>query len=907
MTAQMTRLYRQCAAMVNVPFSSVVYVSEQLKAGRTVPFLARYRKDASGGLDERQIYAIQRVWEELDAVEKRRAAMIKSLQQRKLMTVPLAEALARCATLEALEDTYEPYRQKRDRIADTAREKGLEPLVNTIMFTPPGKREFEEELNKDVVAVSKTIDMPEKLFEALMKEKLMQCPAAKEVADMLVRTRCALEVHMAAQPPADMSPEIWEQLEQQYAPFSGRAYKLNTITASTLLALERGSNKGVLTLRVAFAEDDNTKIAATIVRHFPGSGRLSSTLANDKSLSVAYNLFRIALKSAVRAFAHAAIASARRDMRALAVRESIAYFSHNLRRLLLQRPTPVPLLAMDPGFKAGIKCVVLDAAMMPRLTFIVNLSDLPNLKASIRTVCTKHKVQRIVIGNGVASRETEAAVAAAIEEHSLNAEYAVVSETGASVYSASAIAADEFPNMNILFRGAVSIGRRVQDPISELVKIPVKSIGVGVYQHDMPEKLLLRELKATTQSCVSFVGVNVETASKYLLQTVPGVSPKLAEAIEFNRTKIKRRSDLLKVPGMTPELYETVAGSMRVMRSPEPLDRTIIHPEWYAAARKLLALYGLTFERRHGLADAYQTAAKGRLAAAVRALPAEERAAMSKADLQRVAQNAASGYNKEVAETCGVGVEAVKLIVRALGQRTFDPRLSLKESAIFRRQAVDAAALRHGQTLVGVVENVTPFGAFVDVGLRDMVLLPARHPKFASFSLNVGDVLENVRVVVKTEVVEGAADAALAGGAGGFDEDDDGGASASSSGGANGATTEEDEETFDADAPAAAPKPKAAQRTKDILVKERSQSSNGAGAAAEGSIRRRVAINFDQITVQNTDELENLDTSQALRNVLAALKEERARLLPLAIPDGWLQKRQSGAKRSATVDDTLAM
>ena len=740
----------RCANTLALHPKHVLFISQQLRLGATVPFLARYRRDNTGGMDETVLQRVVSTLEELDAVEKRLANMLKSLKTRNILTDALNLALRRCVTVAELEDVYEPFKESRGSLADRGREKGLDGLARQLLHCEVNGKvieardpasDVEKLLAQRLGSLNREVEEGDRLLVALLVESISQCEAARSVADRLIRSfgslTASVDESRRSKAGKSLTDEEWDSHVAHFSAYKDYSCKLTRVTATAFLAIQRGIAKGVLKSSISYPDGVAQRIATATLPSFRGFWRMKS--ASSTTCVVSSSLIKRALKEAVAVIVKSVLNAVRRDLKVIAEKESIAYFSHNLRRLLLQRPMPQALLAMDPGFRHGVKCVILDEHMELRGKFVVNLHDRPKFLEVLKAAVQKLKVNKIVIGNGTACRETEEVVSEAIQQYQLDCEYAIVMETGASVYSASAIAAEEFPDLNIMYRGAVSIGRRVQDPISELVKIPVKSIGVGLYQHDIPEKLLLGELQKTVQSCVSFVGVNVETASKYLLRSIPGIPSKVAEAIYFNRGRVKCRSQLLQVPGMNASIYQCVAGFLRVMGSSEPLDRTSIHPESYSATRKLCALYDTAPDTAEGRRETVRLVNKAIDSTVVSdELDEEGRAEAVKA--------AATAYYQATSTKCGCGAETLRHIVSVLGKDTLDPRSNLKHSGVFKRKIRTEGDLRSGEIVTGVVLNVTPFGAFVDIGIGHSTLVRTRSLDQLTMGLNTGDIVENLEV-----------------------------------------------------------------------------------------------------------------------------------------------------------------
>jgi uncharacterized protein len=501
--------------------------------------------------------------------------------------------------------------------------------------------------------------------------------------------------------PGDMTDEDWESNRENFAFYNGKQRLLQQLSATQILAMFRGERLGVLKLDFTFSPAAQKIFDEIVGRTFLGFGRGANN--NKKILLTACEE---AFKQHV---ATGAMSSVRRDLKESADKEAVLLFAHNMQRLLLHRPlSGARILAMDPGIRHGTKCVALDENGNVILKFVVNLSDEHKMKLAINAACRKFSLTKITIGDGVASRDVERVVSEAIDQHKLeNIEYALVSECGASVYSTSKIALEELGHLDLLYRGAVSIGRRVLDPLSELVKIPVRSMGVGLYQHDVSERMLVKELARATEMCVANVGVNVKTTNKYVLQCIPGLNTKAAAEIVASREKLKCRNDLQALPSVTKEVFTQVAGFLRFPSSPEPLDNTRIHPETYAIVRKLMTKFNMS--------DVAQREALGKTidGSDVAALAAE----------------------------LGCGAETLRLIAKELQFPALDPRSSLKHAGLFRKRVQKLEDLKVGDKVSGVVRNVATFGTFVDIGVGTDGLIGGTH-----FEVNTGDIVEDLIV-----------------------------------------------------------------------------------------------------------------------------------------------------------------
>ena len=681
-------------AICKVPPSSAEFVNTQLKSGATLPFLARYRRDESGIQDETLLARVADLTEELLEVNRRRELMFKNLEERKLLTDELKATLMRALSLREIDDMWEPFKVKKLSLAEKGRQAGLEPLATTLLQTTDPA---------DLSSVTK-IEDGEKLLISIISEVLYRCePARKAVSDDLRKygmVKSSIINNRNSKSPGITDAEL-EELRQNFKFYDGKQRTLQQLTATQILAMFRGEAKGVLKLEFSFSPQAQKLFDEIIRKLFTGFGR---AVNNNKQILV---------KACEDAFKHhvapGAMTSVRRDLKDSADKEAILIFAHNMQRLLLHRPlSGARILSMDPGIRHGTKCVALDSSGNLLLKFVVNINDKAKMKAAINAACRKLNLNKIVIGDGTASREVESIVSQAIDEYKLeNVEFALVSECGASVYSTSKIAIEELGAIDVLYRGSVSIGRRVLDPLSELVKIPVRSMGVGLYQHDVSERTLVKELARTTEMCVANVGVNVKTTNKYVLQCIPGLNTKAAAEIVQMRDKLKCRRDLANLPSFTGDMFTQVAGFLRFPQSDEPLDNTRIHPETYGIVRALMAKFNMPdISQREQLAQQVEKSDITALAAELKC-----------------------------------GVETLRLVAKELQFPALDPRLTLKFAGLFRKKVHKIEELRVGDLVHGIVRNVTTFGAFVDIGVgHDGVIFGAH------FDINTGDIVEDLTV-----------------------------------------------------------------------------------------------------------------------------------------------------------------
>ncbi len=688
--------------------AQVAATAELLDEANTIPFIARYRKEATGSLDESQLRAASERLAQLRALEERREAVLARIEALGQLTPELKEQIEGAATLTALEDLYQPYRPKRRTRASAAREKGLGPLAEMIVAQVQTRKSLSE------------LAQPF-LNDEVATEEEAWAGARDIVAEMISdHPEVRGETREKALQWAVLMAEKREEAEdkrgvyRQYYAFEAGVQQLRP---HQILAINRGEAENVLRVQVDVAERDWLLPAKSVFRpHF------RSPLCNQLEEAITDAGPRLLVPAIVR--------DVRRTLTEKAEAHAIGVFATNLRNLLLQPPLAGhTVLGIDPGFRTGCKVAVVDttgklletATIYPHPPQSQRDGALKRLSALVQ----QHGVTLIAIGNGTASRETELLVAQLIglmQKHGSAPQYLIVNEAGASVYSASELAREELPELDVSLRGAVSIARRVQDPLAELVKIDPRSIGVGLYQHDVDQKELAETLDWVVTSVVNQVGVDVNTASPALLTYVSGIGPALARRIVTERETqgpFRSRRALQKVSGLGPKTFEQAAGFLRILDGEEPLDATAIHPESYDVAKAVLVRAGLT-------TDSPPAARAEPLAALRRRRPVGE-----------------------LAQSLGSGVPTLEDIFEQLVRPGRDPREDAP-APILRSDVLTMEDLQPGMRLKGTVRNVVDFGAFIDIGVKeDGLLHRSRKPR--SVSLQVGDVVEVEIVQVEPE------------------------------------------------------------------------------------------------------------------------------------------------------------
>jgi uncharacterized protein len=692
------------AAELKLAPQAVAAVSRLLAEGATVPFIARYRKEATQGLDEVAIRAIEERREYLTELHDRKRSVLAEIARQGKLTPELERQVRAAQSKTVLEDLYLPFKPKRRTRAMIARERGLAPLAELIWSQP---RDGAPEAAAQAF-IDPAKDVPD-LDAALAGARDICAERISELANVRSALRDALLQRGTLS--VEKTREYREQVTKfdSYAKFEER---LSTLPSHRFLAIRRGETEGVLRVDL---EVDVAPIATLIERSVqlnPASkfaGQLRT--AADDALS--------------RLLLPASKVDARVEMKLRSDTEAIRIFAQNLRELLLSAPLgPASVLGIDPGQRTGCKCAVVDATgkVLEHTTVYLVQGDDALLRAreTLQQLCKKHKPRAIAVGNGTHGRETEAFARTVLDELGLSQQgvFCVsVSESGASVYSASDVAREEFPDLDLTVRGAISIARRLQDPLAELVKVEPKSIGVGQYQHDVHQPLLARKLDEVVESCVNQVGVEVNTASSSLLARVAGIGPSLAKKIVEHRDRhgsFKKRKQLLDVASLGPRAFEQAAGFLRISGADNPLDASAVHPERYGLVERMARDLGVSVA---------QLIEKGEL--------------VDKIDAQRYAAD-------------DVGQYTLRDILSELKKPGRDPRSSF-EPPKFRDDVRTLADLKPDMELEGVVTNVTAFGAFVDVGVHQDGLvhvsqLADRFVKNPADVVKVGDKLQ-VRVL----------------------------------------------------------------------------------------------------------------------------------------------------------------
>ncbi len=681
----------------------VTAVITLLDDGNTVPFIARYRKEATGELNEEHIRTIEERTQYLRNLIKRQAEIVASIEEQGKLTPELNAAILATIKLQDLEDLYLPYRPKKRTRAQIAREKGLEPLAETILA--------QELTSGDPLAIA---------GQYLSDEHEITTPelALAGAQDIIAET-----VNEQADIRAMLRKELWQKAEiaSQLAVAEAEAkeflmYKeyrepVKRMPSHRILAVNRGESKGTLKVDLLTDHEFNCRLIAN-------------------KLITGQSIFSQILQAAIHdGYKRLLFPAMEREIRSLltenAEKQAIRVFGLNLRQLLLQAPLAGhTVMGLDPGYRTGCKMAIVDptGAVLATSTLYITMSERQREEAAAKVLALirTHGVTLISIGNGTASYETEEFAAQLINNNNLNVHYIIANEAGASVYSASKLAKEELPELDVSIRGAVSIARRIQDPLAELVKIDPQSIGVGQYQHDVNQKELGGTLANVVESCVNHVGVELNTASPALLTYVAGINAGVAKNIVAYRTEngqFKSRKELLKVARLGKAAFTQCAGFLRIAQAGNPLDNTPVHPESYELAEALLSKLGFTLK---DLAD------KNRLAALQQAAPAADAATL--------------------AAELNAGAPTVRDILAALAKPGRDPREDVPPPQT-RKNIVKLSDITPGTIVTGTVHNVTDFGAFVDIGIKINGLihrseLSHKHFRHPIDVISVGDIIE---------------------------------------------------------------------------------------------------------------------------------------------------------------------
>lgn len=693
----MEEFSQMIAAELKLPAHRIANTLKLLQGGATIPFISRYRKEATGGLDEVQIGDIQTRYEKLCELSKRKETVLSTIEEQGKLTPELKARISACWSATELEDIYLPFKPKRKTRAEAARAKGLEPLALLLMMQK--ENNLAAKVRNFVKGEVKDEEDALKGARDILAEQISEDERSRNLMRNQFQRQALIQSKVVKGKEA-------EEASAKYRDYFDFCEPLKKCSSHRLLALRRGESEGVLKVTI-FPEDEdmcNERLQRLFVR---ANNECAHQV--EEALTDAYKRL---LKPAIET-EFAALSKEKAD------EEAIRVFAENLRQLLLAPPLGQKrVMGIDPGFRTGCKVVCLDA----QGTLLHNEAIYPHPPKSeyaqaarkVVKLVEQYKIEAIAIGNGTASRETEQFVTS--QRYDREVQVFVVSEDGASIYSASKTAREEFPDYDVTVRGAVSIGRRLMDPLAELVKIDAKSIGVGQYQHDVDQTKLKASLDQTVESCVNLVGVNVNTASKHLLTYVSGLGPTLAQNIVDYRTEngpFESRRQLLKVPRMGAKAYEQCAGFLRIPQAKNPLDNSAVHPESYPIVEQMAKDLNCT------VADLIK-----------------DKELRSKIDLK-----------KYVTDT--VGLPTLTDILQELDKPGRDPRQKIQVFE-FDKNVRTLDDLQEGMELPGIVTNITNFGCFVDIGIKEngLVHVSQLADRFVSNPADVVRIHQHVRVKV---------------------------------------------------------------------------------------------------------------------------------------------------------------
>ncbi|MCK8827509.1 RNA-binding transcriptional accessory protein [Natroniella acetigena] len=689
----------------NLEVGQVKKVVKLFDQGNTIPFIARYRKELTGNLDEKVLRELKSRLDYLKRLEKRKENVIEAIAKKDKLTAELEVEINQANQLQEVEDIYRPYKPKRITRASKAKEKGLEPLAK-IFLKQDAKLRSLKEVSKKYLDYEKGLDSIDDVLQGTRDI------IAEYVADQVSSRRLAREITLKEG--RLISRNKAEVKETEFETYYDYQESIRTIPSYRVLAINRGEKEGVLQVKIT-SEDERiiTKLKNNFIKN-------SSIFKEELELGIEDSYFRLiapAIEREVRSY-----------LTDKAEEHAINIFSKNLRNLLLQPPLGKEMvLAIDPAYRTGCKVVMIDKSGGV-LEFKTVYPHSPQnkreeAKESLKELVKKYDLSIVAIGNGTACRETEAVVVELIEEIDRNLKYIIVNEAGASVYSASSLARDEFPDLDVSIRGAVSIGRRLQDPLAELVKINPKHIGVGMYQHDINQSRLEKVLNGVIESVVNYVGVDLDTASSSLLRHIAGINSSVAENIIKYREEnngFNTREELKEVYRLGPKTYTQAAGFLKITEGGNPLDGTAIHPESYHIAEQLLGRIGFKID--------------------------DLRKEMNLKELEQALRD----YDlSKFVEELEVGLPTLNDIKNSLLKPGRDPREELPKP-IFKKDILKLEDLKLDMILQGTVRNVVDFGAFVDIGVKEdgLVHISELSAQYVTDPLEVVTIGDTVQVKI---------------------------------------------------------------------------------------------------------------------------------------------------------------
>ena len=705
-------IIEKLASEFQVRTAQVEHTVELIDEGNTIPFIARYRKEVTGGLTDIILRDMEERLQYLRNLETRKEEVIRLIEEQGKLTEPLKEEIEKAEVLQRVEDLYKPYKQKKATRASKAKERGLEPLA-MIFYAQQKKDGSIEEIAADFVNPDKEVNTPQEAAQGAMDI------IAEMIADDADLTKAIREKTFAK---GQIATEATDPEEKTvYDMYYGSSEAISKMPNHRVLAVNRGEKEKKLKVKVAI---DGEEITGLIAKQVIRGKSIFTELLQD---TIADSYKRLIAPSIEREMRNLLTERAETD--------AVKVFAKNTEKLLMVPPVKgKKIISIDPGYRTGCKVAVLDeTGKLKAYTTIYPTqpkNDVAGTERTLQKIIEKYGTDIIVIGNGTASRETEEVVANFLKKHDYDIQYTIVNEAGASVYSASKLATEEYPDLDVTTRGAMSLGRRLQDPLAELVKIDPKHIGVGQYQHDINQKQLDTALTNVVEDCVNRVGVDLNTASPSLLSYIAGVNMGIAKNIVAYREENGRftsRKELMKVSKLGEKAFKQCAGFMRIADGKEPLDSTSVHPESYKAAEEMMAKIGISKE------DITKGGAKDIDEKIFQAYPAKK----------------PSESVKKMAADLGIGEMTLSDIISEMKKPARDPREDAPP-VIFRNDVRSFEDLKVDMELTGTVRNVVDFGAFVDIGVKQdgLVHVSQLSNKFIKHPMDVVSVGDTVKVKI---------------------------------------------------------------------------------------------------------------------------------------------------------------
>ena len=706
----MNSIITTIAQELNVKEEQVRHAVELMDSGNTIPFIARYRKEATGGLSDEQLRSLSERLIYLRNLETRKEEITRLINEQGKLTEQLALDIQKAVTLSELEDLYRPYKQKKKTRATIAKAKGLEPL-SEIIWKQEEKTDINE-IAKQFMSEEKGVNTIEEAISGAL-DIIAETISDNATFRKKIKSMCFRE--------AVISSKAIKEEKSAYEMYYDYQEPILKLPSHRILAMNRGEAEGFLKVKLVKPEEKILEmIAKSVIK--PQSTQFTQMLKDTVEDSYK-RLIEPSIEREIRS-----------ELTEKAEEKAIKVFGQNAKQLLLQPPIKgMTVMGFDPAYRTGCKIAVIDETgkLLDYTTIYPTepQNDIEGAKKTVKALIAKHDIRMIAIGNGTASRESEIFISDTLKEIPQEVYYAIVSEAGASVYSASKLATEEYPDINVSIRGAISIARRLQDPLAELVKIDPKSIGVGQYQHDVDQKKLSESLNGVVEDAVNSVGVDVNTATPSLLSYVAGINSSVAKNIVKYREEngaLKQRKELLKVPKLGKTAFEQCAGFIRITGGINPLEITAVHPESYEAAEKLLTSIGYT-----------------------------KQDLLNKETLAQIREKLKTISIEKMAQVLQIGEMTLKDIISEISKPGRDPREEMPKP-ILRSDVLKFEDLQEGMTLSGTVRNVTDFGAFIDIGVKHDGLvhisqLSNSYVKHPSQVVSVGDIVKVKVIGIDTE------------------------------------------------------------------------------------------------------------------------------------------------------------